>query len=64
MTNKEINQIKVNFLDVVIGVKEITKLIKILEKTSPVTDDKIIKHIKEEIRDIKTGLIKIENWIR
>ena len=64
MTNKEINQIKANFIDVVISVKEISKLIKILEKTSPITDDKAIKQIEEEIRGIITALIKIENWIR
>lgn len=67
MTNKEIIN-KITYMDIAVAVEELTELIKPLQKlarlklddkTLRVTDEEIIKNIKEEIVDVKISLDKI-----
>ena len=64
MTNKEIIN-KISYMDIGIAVEELSELIKALQKlarlklddkTLRVTDEEIIKNIKEEIVDVKISL--------
>ena len=64
MTNKEIIN-KITYMDIGIAVEELSELIKALQKlarlklddkTLRVTDEEIIKNIKEEIVDVKISL--------
>ena len=64
MTNKEIIN-KITYMDIAVAVEELTELIKPLQKlarlklddkTLRVTDEEIIKNIKEEIVDVKISL--------
>ena len=64
MTNKEIIQ-KITYMDIAVAVEELSELIKALQKlarlklddkTLRVTDEEIIKNIKEEIVDVKISL--------
>lgn len=67
MTNKEIIN-KISYMDIAIAVEELTELIKPLQKlarlklddkTLRVTDEEILKNIKEEIVDVKIALDSI-----
>lgn len=67
MINKEIIN-KITYMDIAIAVEELTELIKPLQKlarlklddkTLRVTDEEIIKNIKEEIVDVKIALDSI-----
>ena len=71
MTNKEIIN-KISYMDIGIAVEELSELIKALQKlarlklddkTLRVTDEKIIKNIKEEIVDVKISLDVIKDII-
>ena len=64
MTNKEIIN-KISYMDIGIAVEELSELIKALQKlarlklddkTLRVTEEEIIKNIKEEIVDVKISL--------
>ena len=64
MTNKEIIN-KITYMDIAVAVEELTELVKALQKlarlklddkTLRVTDEEIIKNIKEEIVDVKISL--------
>ena len=64
MTNKELIN-KISYMDIGIAVEELSELIKALQKlarlklddkTLRVTDEEIIKNIKEEIVDVKISL--------
>ena len=64
MINKEIIN-KISYMDIGIAVEELSELIKALQKlarlklddkTLRVTDEEIIKNIKEEIVDVKISL--------
>ena len=64
MTNKEIIN-KISYIDISVAVEEMGELIKPLQKlarlklddkTLRVTDEEIIKNIKEEIVDVKISL--------
>ena len=64
MTNKEIIN-KISYMDIGIAVEELSELIKALQKlarlklddkTLRVTDEEILKNIKEEIVDVKISL--------
>lgn len=64
MTNKEMIN-KITYMDIGITVEELSELIKALQKlarlklddkTLRVTDEEIIKNIKEEIVDVKISL--------
>ena len=67
MTNKEMIN-KISYMDIGIAVEELSELIKALQKlarlklddkTLRVTDEEIIKNIKEEIVDVKISLDRI-----
>lgn len=71
MTNKELIN-KISYMDIGIAVEELSELIKALQKlarlklddkTLRVTDDEIIKNIKEEIVDVKISLDVIKDII-
>ena len=64
MTNKELIN-KISYMDIGIAVEELSELIKALQKlarlklddkTLRVTEEEIIKNIKEEIVDVKISL--------
>ena len=64
MINKEIIN-KISYMDIAVAVEELTELVKALQKlarlklddkTLRVTDEEIIKNIKEEIVDVKISL--------
>ena len=71
MTNKEIIQEmiqEISYVDISVAVEELSELIKPLQKlarlklndkTLRVTDEEIIKNIKEELVDVKIALDKI-----
>ena len=71
MTNKELIN-KISYMDIGIAVEELSELIKALQKlarlklddkTLRVTDEEIIKNIKEEIVDVKISLDTIIDTI-
>ena len=71
MTNKEIIQEmiqEISYVDISVAVEELSELIKPLQKLARlklndkslrVTDEEIIKNIKEELVDVKIALDKI-----